>query len=270
MNNLNEIELNIYGNIIKSFIQEKAKTDININYKEVYNHTYKVIRFSTHNLESIFIPNKQKTGIWNNGLKAMYEISYIDGMLSFKCRIDENASISKNLLDQHCLYINYQIEPEQINNMLKSIFEIEFSFYENELIKLKNDRNYKIKPFPSFNTQLFNKEALSFDFFIEGNMIEVVSNKYERNIEAKRKCILHYGCKCQICGFDFEKVYGKEFYGKIHVHHIVPISSIKEEYIIDPINDLIPVCPNCHMVLHSKPNGVYTPQEIIQKIKNTY
>jgi 5-methylcytosine-specific restriction protein A len=36
----------------------------------------------------------------------------------------------------------------------------------------------------------------------------------------------------------------------IHVHHIVPVSSIGEKYKVDPINDLIPVCPNCHAVFH--------------------
>ncbi|WP_408402345.1 HNH endonuclease [Paraburkholderia sediminicola] len=36
------------------------------------------------------------------------------------------------------------------------------------------------------------------------------------------------------------------------VHHIVEISSIGSEYKIDPINDLRPVCPNCHVMLHTR------------------
>jgi 5-methylcytosine-specific restriction protein A len=46
------------------------------------------------------------------------------------------------------------------------------------------------------------------------------------------------------------------------VHHIVPISEIGKEYIVDPIRDLVPVCPNCHMALHSKKDGVYTIEEL--------
>jgi predicted HNH restriction endonuclease len=28
------------------------------------------------------------------------------------------------------------------------------------------------------------------------------------------------------------------------------------------VKDLIPVCPNCHMILHSKPGGFYTVEEV--------
>ncbi|WP_416366797.1 HNH endonuclease [Pseudomonas sp. UFMG81] len=34
-----------------------------------------------------------------------------------------------------------------------------------------------------------------------------------------------------------------------HVHHIVPLSTIGAEYKLDPIKDLIPLCPNCHAVV---------------------
>jgi hypothetical protein len=36
----------------------------------------------------------------------------------------------------------------------------------------------------------------------------------------------------------------------IHVHHLRPQSSIGKRYRVNPIADLRPVCPNCHMVLH--------------------
>ena len=31
---------------------------------------------------------------------------------------------------------------------------------------------------------------------------------------------------------------------------------------VNPKTDLIPVCPNCHMILHSKNDGVYSPEEV--------
>ena len=40
----------------------------------------------------------------------------------------------------------------------------------------------------------------------------------------------------------------------VKVHNIVPLNQIGESYEVDPINDLIPVCPNCHAAIHSK-NG---------------
>lgn len=86
--------------------------------------------------------------------------------------------------------------------------------------------------------------------YIEGNKVQVLSSKYERNRFNRALCLENYGYKCQICDFDFEKTYGemgKEF---IHVHHIVPLSKMGESHIIDPIKDMIPVCPNCHSMLH--------------------
>ena len=40
------------------------------------------------------------------------------------------------------------------------------------------------------------------------------------------------------------------------------ISIIKKEYQIDYEKDLIPVCPNCHAMIHRKKNPAYTPDDI--------
>ena len=78
----------------------------------------------------------------------------------------------------------------------------------------------------------------------------MVVNSYERNREAREICIAAHGCRCSVCGMDFEQMYGDIGRGFIHVHHIVPISTIGAEYKLDPVKDLVPVCPNCHAMLH--------------------
>lgn len=88
--------------------------------------------------------------------------------------------------------------------------------------------------------------------YIEGSVSKILVNSYERNIEARSKCIAHHNAICSVCKFDFGKVYGSLGKGFIHVHHIIPISSIKESYKLDPISDLRPVCPNCHAMLHTE------------------
>lgn len=54
----------------------------------------------------------------------------------------------------------------------------------------------------------------------------------------------------------------------IEVHHIVPVHERKEEYVVDPIKDLIPLCSNCHSMIHRR-NPVYSPDELKSMLKNT-
>lgn len=105
--------------------------------------------------------------------------------------------------------------------------------------------------------------------YVDGKLVEVKLSKYERNQEARQKCLDHYGYKCQVCDFDFESTYGTIGKSFIHVHHINPISNIKEEHQINPITDLIPVCPNCHIMLHKKgKREVFTIIELKDMMKS--
>lgn len=84
----------------------------------------------------------------------------------------------------------------------------------------------------------------------EGAACKVVVNAFERNPVARRLCIEHHGPRCAACGFDFGTTYGPLGEGFIHVHHVIPLSQIQREYVVDPIRDLRPVCANCHAVIH--------------------
>lgn len=69
-----------------------------------------------------------------------------------------------------------------------------------------------------------------------------------RNGQARKSCIDHYKARCVVCGFDFEKFYGSLRRDFIEVHHVSGRDD--EEYQIDPVRDLRPVCSNCHRMLH--------------------
>jgi len=95
----------------------------------------------------------------------------------------------------------------------------------------------------------------------EGSVRQVLVNAYERSSAARAACLVHYGHACSVCGFDFKKTYGligKDF---IHVHHLKEISSIAQTYQVDPVQDLRPVCPNCHAMLH-RSNPPIDPAEL--------
>ena len=99
----------------------------------------------------------------------------------------------------------------------------------------------------------------------DGALTHIEVNRYERSQLNRSACIAGRGCICEVCGFDFGEVYGDRGKGFIHVHHIVPVSQLKDNYIIDPVKDLVPVCPNCHAMLHTvnPPLSVEELKEII-------
>ena len=77
------------------------------------------------------------------------------------------------------------------------------------------------------------------------------------------------GCQCTVCGLNFEKKYGEIGKDFIHVHHIVPLNQIGKEYVVDFKNDLIPVCPNCHAMLHRELNGNAITVDDLKQIMNS-
>lgn len=85
---------------------------------------------------------------------------------------------------------------------------------------------------------------------LEGGRTQVLTNKYERNPVNRQLCLLANGYTCKICGFNFEEHYGKLGHKFIHVHHIEKVSAHETAYCINPEEDLMPVCPNCHAMLH--------------------
>jgi 5-methylcytosine-specific restriction endonuclease McrA len=88
------------------------------------------------------------------------------------------------------------------------------------------------------------------DEFYEGSIRRISVEVRERDASARMACILHYKCKCWICGFDFGMFYGSEAEGFIHVHHREQLAKAAGRRRVDPIEDLVPLCPNCHSVVH--------------------
>ncbi|WP_340392470.1 HNH endonuclease [Paenibacillus sp. FSL E2-0190] len=104
-------------------------------------------------------------------------------------------------------------------------------------------------------------ELLENNTYVEGAKKSILVNAYERNPVAREACLKHHGYNCAVCEINFEDVYGEIGEGFTHVHHLKPLHELKEEYEVDPVNDLRPVCPNCHAMLHKK-EPVYTIDEL--------
>lgn len=96
----------------------------------------------------------------------------------------------------------------------------------------------------------FPEEIQESSNYVEGGFRRVSVNRYERDRAARAVCIQTHGSICAICDFDFERVYGRLAAGFIHVHHLNPVSNASQPRPVNPETDLVPVCPNCHAVIH--------------------
>ena len=121
--------------------------------------------------------------------------------------------------------------------------------------------------FDNKSKDIYVDDEITNESYIEGAVKKIYVNAYERNEEARKKCIEHYGCKCMVCGMDFFDMYGEIGKGFIHVHHLKKLSEINKEYVVDPIKDLRPVCPNCHAMIHKRnvPYSIDEMKKIINK-----
>jgi 5-methylcytosine-specific restriction protein A len=86
----------------------------------------------------------------------------------------------------------------------------------------------------------------------EGARMTVLVNRYERSPGNRAVCLAHHGACCFVCGFDFEAFYGDLGAGYCEVHHRVPVSRMGGSYRINPVRDLVPICSNCHSMIHRK------------------
>ncbi|MDF7826624.1 HNH endonuclease [Pontiellaceae bacterium B12227] len=152
---------------------------------------------------------------------------------------DEGEEKLRLALESLRLHIEYR---KSINSAERTKQEIYDSFIE--------EYNFDNEPV------IYPDEIPPTKKFKEGRTREVQVNAYERNRVARKKCIEHHGSSCAVCDFDFEEVYGEIGEGFIHVHHLKEIASRKKEYLLNPITDLRPVCPNCHAMIHSKKKAI--------------
>ena len=84
----------------------------------------------------------------------------------------------------------------------------------------------------------------------EGGRRAVTTTRLERSSAARRICLERKGFRCTVCDMDFGERYGAFGKGFIHVHHQTPLATRGGSTKTDPVRDLVPVCPNCHAMLH--------------------
>lgn len=277
----NEIELRLIGGLLSDWCKQHAEKDEGFIYRSGFDSTHRVIRFTTSVLQSLFVLPENQKGHWGNGNAVMYEIynspegvtltctASTSGLRERECTRLQALAAACGAVENKKAYRlaewNISDEAEGVNSLtdvLDQVLEFEVAWFESELAVWKENPGHKFRSFPRDDLVLVSSSELPEEIYMEGAQKVILTNRYERNPKARARCIAVHGSACKVCGIDFGIVFGEEFSGKIEVHHIKPISEIGEECVVDPVRDLVPVCPNCHMMLHSKKDGVFTIEEL--------
>ncbi|QKF66378.1 putative type IV methyl-directed restriction system, component McrB [Arcobacter venerupis] len=163
------------------------------------------------------------------------------------------------------LYVFKMFHDSNNKTEIIKISKFEANLIQKRLMK-KEDSWYAVDINElSLAEEIFDNE----NRFFEGAKETVTVNKYERNLDARNRCIEIHGYFCKVCGFDFEKFYGTYGAKYIHVHHLIPLYEIQKEYKVCPEKDLIPVCANCHAMIH-RGRGTISIEELKAHINKEY
>lgn len=110
----------------------------------------------------------------------------------------------------------------------------------------------------NFEVEIFGKE---------GKKVVYFTNRYERNSKLRKEAIRLHGLTCSCCKMNFREKYGEWGEGFIEIHHVKPLSALDKEEIVHADTDLVPVCSNCHRMIHRK-KGIVLSIEDLKSIIN--
>ena len=197
-------------------------------------------------LVSLYRRTGEATGYWpNRFLQAV--------------RRNGGLAYAKRLLEPQCVHSGFGIliEKRRIDLSVECVvIDLRFQslFTESELtIAHQRLGGAPESAFPvTRDHELFPEEVSDDDEFVEGTSRRISVNAYERNPRARAACLKHFGAVCQVCDLDFKSKYGEVGEGFMHVHHKRPLATLKANYKVNPLKDLVPVCPNCHSMLHRR------------------
>lgn len=164
-------------------------------------------------------------------------------------------------------------EPAKLSALLKTTFEK----YENTSLdviwgSIEKYADFTFKHSKAEINDAFLPQRFEYyesrNVFTEGKKKARISTYIERNPKLRRLAINHHGANCAACGFNFQDFYGDYAAGFIEIHHLLPLHM--EENNLRETNyktDLIPLCSNCHSVVHRRQDRVISLEELVKMIK---
>lgn len=105
---------------------------------------------------------------------------------------------------------------------------------------------------PELKPEIFNDKEVLLESVKEGSPRKRFTTTYERSKALRDQAIAIHGTTCIACGFNFKNVYGEHGEGYIQVHHVNPVSEFDNPRKVDPATELVPLCANCHAIVHRR------------------
>lgn len=212
-----------------------------------------IIRFSPgwRSAEASFIPGKFAAPLISQMGTAKSETTSMFSALALrlgkkKCQITFRVN---GMLQSPLDPVSWPTEWNRIELCIKSEFMIIDRYDNSQMVQLITDI---VVPLFEMVVLLIGVEEPieEIEGKAEGTPYQTLVTKYERKRINRDVCIQMKGTRCAACGFDYAEFYGEKGLGYIEIHHITPLSEIGPDYRINVMNDLVPLCANCHAMVH--------------------
>ena len=170
----------------------------------------------------------------------------------------ENARLDQHQKHGDRLFL-FDMETEQSGFVYyRGEFERVEAYWDRGPDKSGNDRKrvfWLLRPLDSSSSGVPSPPQAEEDsqlLFDEGWERETRFNRRERSRKAIREAKRIHGTTCQVCGFDFNAVYGSHGLGFIEAHHLLPLAEAAAagKKKVNPKTEMCVVCSNCHRMLH--------------------
>lgn len=161
------------------------------------------------------------------------------------------ASIRRKMADITTSSPDYMGRPTKGNSLdpgVRADFEREPEAMHSMALLIRSLIAEGIEPIPSGDLDQFETA--------EGGLVTVVVRRRERDRGLRERKIRRARSEgrrldCEVCGINFEEVYGPRGKGYIEVHHILPLHVSGS--VATSLDDLALLCGNCHRMVHRAP-----------------
>ena len=262
------MELRLRGELLRDWCRQLASENASVEFDDGWCSGQRAIRFCTSAIDELAGAWRGSGDCWGLGRLAFYQIENDADGVRLALAVSRKGMPSETVKRVCAVFpsVNWDSAVNGSGEcVIRSWGLLQGPGKANEAVDaLESVWHGQVVPFEEECASRMHNAEDSFEATLfEGAELAVISDRFERSKKARELCIAAHGTVCAVCGFDSAKVYGPRFAGIIDVHHRVPLNEIREDHVVDPIADLVPLCPNCHRAIHSKPGGgAYSVEEL--------